>query len=246
MHRENEDILNQYTLSAELSRNKLGIGCQVVECLSTQKYSSGISVAQDTVIVALEQKGGIGRLDRRFISAIGGCYFSLIAKKNKNFANLQYIPMISVAIATIIGEYGVSVQIKWPNDILVNGRKICGILCSSHNDKVIIGVGINVYNDLSEIADIATSLALEGVSGVNRASLITKVLAKFYEFTQEDFETIRLRYNNYLNILDKTVTVYQLKDRIEGKVIGIDKNGFLLIQDKHCLNTVCHGDIVVN
>lgn len=242
----NKDILNIVNLKKELKESGLNIAAIFADCKSTQKYAHDISVAKDTVILALEQKEGIGRLNRKFISRNGGCYFSLVLPNKREKNVLHFVPVISVAIATVINSLGLKAEVKWPNDILVNGKKICGILCSSHYDKIIIGAGINVFNDISDVAEVATSLYLEGVKNVTRAEIIAKVLKQFYDLVQIDFEVLNKNYKQFLNIKGKDITVTQNGDTIKGRVEGINKDGFLKIKNKNGEMIVMSGDITIN
>lgn len=223
------------------------VALELIDCASTQKHAYNVSVAKDTIIVAKEQTEGMGRLNRKFLSKEGGCYFSLIIPKKNDDNILHYIPVVSVAIATVLNNYGLKAVIKWPNDIMVNGKKICGILCSSHYDKTIIGMGINIFNDLSEISDIATSFFKEGIINVTRAEVIASVLKNVYALLEYDFEKLNKIYQRFLYIKDKDITVKQNNGAVlKGRVVGISKDGFLKLKNDSGEITVMYGDITVN
>lgn len=239
------DKLTNKAIQKSFKKTKVDIDFQIVDCQSTQSYAKGISVAVDTVIITKEQKKGIGRLGRKFISVEGGCYFTLIKKGiSKNI--LATIPIVSVAIATVLGGYGIKADIKWPNDILVNGKKICGILCSTSGENTCIGIGINVFNDIEEIQDIATSLYSEGVLTKTRADVIAEILYEFYQLSQTDFSIVQEKYKKRLNIIGQSIKVVQADKEIEGTVEGISEEGFLIVNSGNEKTKVVYGDITIN
>ena len=124
--------------------------------------------APGTVLIARRQSGGRGRLERRFSSPEGGLYLSmLLAPECSAEQSLSITPCTAVAVHRAVSALcGISADIKWPNDLLYNGRKICGILCESvflnGRQLVILGVGLNVTTPQEafpqELQDTAGSL----------------------------------------------------------------------------------------
>ncbi|MCX6009508.1 MAG: biotin--[acetyl-CoA-carboxylase] ligase, partial [Chloroflexi bacterium] len=137
--------------------------------METAKELAKKGTAEGTVIIADTQTAGRGRLGRAWLSPEGSLAMSLILKPSLD--NLPQLVMIAslAVVRTIKKVAGIEAQIKWPNDILIKGKKICGILIENEvkGDRVnfaIIGIGINVnFDPLSfpEISDIATSLSHE-------------------------------------------------------------------------------------
>ena len=135
-------------------------------------------------------------------------------------------------------------QIKWPNDILVNGKKVTGILTelqaeSDRINSVIIGIGMNVNQESNsfpdEIASIATSLFIESGKKINRAKLIQVVLTKLeylYDlYLQEGFYPIKLLWESYAVSIGKMINARMLKETIKGKALGITDDGVLMLED---------------
>ncbi len=236
------DALDSNTLKASLEKNGVGIASAVVECSSTQQYARNSHVERDTVFASISQSEGKGRLGRKFISAEGGCYFTLVTEVG-NRSPLSFVPLVSVAVATVMTNYAIDAQIKWPNDILVNGKKICGILSNADDKYVYLGVGINVFNDLSAIADIAVSLYDIGVRNITRAQIIADVLKEFYTLKERSFSDILDIYKKYLNIYGKKIVVNQGAKNLEGIVCGISPEGFLLLENNEGINVIMNGDI---
>ena len=120
---------------------------------------------ENVAVFAKKQTGGRGTKGRSFVSDEGGVYVSVLKYYPNLTADRAYsiVSETAVAVVKTLSAFGVKAQIKWPNDIFVDGKKICGILTENRleNGRVlysIIGIGINVNNNLAkEIADIATS-----------------------------------------------------------------------------------------
>jgi BirA family biotin operon repressor/biotin-[acetyl-CoA-carboxylase] ligase len=244
---KNKDFINLKALREELSKQSLDLSVELIRNMSSHLYAKQKNVSKDTLFVAIRQKNGVGRLNRRFISNKGGCYFSLALADKKENA-LAAVPVISVAIATVLSGYMEGVSVKWPNDILVKGKKICGILCSSCVHKTVISAGINLWNDISALGDSATSFYAQGAhKGVTRASLIARIISEYYKLSTVDFEIVRKEYDRLLNIVGKKVTVSRKNGVVEGRVKGLDKNGFLILQSALGQEyTIAEGDVTVN
>lgn len=217
-----------------------------------------------TAVVADEQTAGRGRFDRTWVSDnCQNIYLSFVLKPEKKeyIANLtQYL---SVVTAKIIETYNVKPQIKWPNDVLVNNKKICGILCESSlkNNKiqgVVLGIGINLNmpkNTIEEIEKMgrpATSLNLKLGKKVDKEEFLEKLLKEFYQnydkTVEHGFEFIKEDYKSRIEFLNKTVYL-QLRDGAPKEAVvakDIDNNGNLIVLDSQGVaKTVLSGDIIL-
>jgi BirA family biotin operon repressor/biotin-[acetyl-CoA-carboxylase] ligase len=148
-----------------------------------------------------------------------------------------------VAVAEILNEYCPgNVQLKWPNDVLLNKKKVCGILAqmkTSANsiDFVVLGVGINVnigYDQLSpDIRSIATSIAIETGREIASLELIISLyenLAKWYkQLMQRGFGAIKEKWLNLAPMIRQNVQVMFHNEVISGKALGLDNDGSLII-----------------
>lgn len=208
-----------------------------------------------TVVTAEEQTAGKGRRGRVWESPEGNnLYFSLLLRPT--FA-ADKAPMLTLLIAMAVAEgvrrtTGLTLKIKWPNDLVLNGRKVCGILTEmrivqkdTHTDKaaasnapvVVIGVGVNVgYRTFpEELAAKATTL--ETVTGpkISRGVLLESILGAFEELYEEFIRTEDLsgcmeQYNALLVNLNREVTVLDPKGEYSGVARGINATGELLVQ----------------
>lgn len=137
---------------------------------STNEYASVLARAGEPEIVVISadaQTAGRGTRGKYWLSPHGaGVYVSLLLRPRVSLDSLRVFPMVcALGVARVLSRY-VALQLKWPNDILVNGKKICGILVEtcSHEDEidfVIAGIGVNINSRLSDVPACATSLFLE-------------------------------------------------------------------------------------
>src|SRR3989339_902482 len=147
---------------------------------STQDHARSIAsqAAEGTVIVAKQQTQGRGKPGSRWVSPDGGLYFSLILKPQKDISDLLLITRLTAQVViALLSSYGIDAQMKLPNDVLVDNKKICGILTEKTKEALIIGVGINV-NIIEFLKDLSgTSMKLI----LNKNIDLDEVLSGFLE-----------------------------------------------------------------
>ena len=178
---------------------------------STNDYCETREFGEDTAIIAREQTGGKGTKGRSFSSPRGGVYLSLVRYYPCKAENSFSLMIAScMAVVKTLELYGVSAGVKWPNDVFLNGKKICGILIKNSFEgenvkKSITGIGVNVNNDIpKDLADIA----------INLKSVVGEVdIDEFYK---------RLIENLYA---DYSVDEYRSRNIVLGKEITVIKNG---------------------
>ena len=158
------------------------------------------------------------------------------------------------ALKEITGE---DIRIKWPNDIVLNGKKIVGILTEmsaqfDYIDHIVIGIGINVHTTdfPKELQDTATSLYLETGKKFRRAEIIVKTWEYFEEYYRiflqtEDLSALMKEYNAFLVNMHKGVKVLDPKEPFEGKAMGITKNGELIVDTWESRKLVSSGEVSV-
>jgi BirA family biotin operon repressor/biotin-[acetyl-CoA-carboxylase] ligase len=148
--------------------------------------------------------------------------------------------MAGVATASAIQQQeSVQVRLKWPNDILLNGKKLAGILCEcipSTPSNVIVGIGINLDQSTfpADIQDIATSIKLETGNTIDRTNLVLSLLEnldrEYEEFLQEKKACLLQRWTEKTDMFGKNMTVYQKGKSLTGTAIGLDQGGRLILQ----------------
>lgn len=165
---------------------------------------------EDVVVIAETQKKGRGTKGRSFSSLKGGVYMSCLRFHNGFLAEkaFEINKNISVAVIKTLSTFGVAAKIKWPNDIYVNGKKICGMLINNSLagdfvDYTVLGIGINVNNDIPEdLKDIATSL--KQVLGRN---IDEKSVAATFLYNLQNPEKVDL-YARYSLVSGKKIKVF--------------------------------------
>ncbi|MDT7900777.1 MAG: biotin--[acetyl-CoA-carboxylase] ligase [Acidianus sp.] len=203
---------------------------------STQDFAEAISsmLYEDFLVIAEEQTKARGRYKRAWYSPKGGLWFTYV---KKNF-NAEEIPVATLKASLAVRETLSSffdAKIRWPNDVVVNDKKVSGILIEAiHAGDVtdlFIGVGINT-NVKEFPPDIkATSILLETGKEVNNDELLNNVISKmdYYLTLKEDFEEIVGKINNYLSIKDKKVVITRKDEtKVECTALFVDKFGRLV------------------
>lgn len=200
---------------------------------------------EGTLVVTDEQTSGRGRMNRAWHSPSGkGIWMSFILIPDIPVVKTPQLTLIAaVAVSQALEEESrLQVQIKWPNDILCNGKKIVGILTELQADadrvsSVIIGIGINVNQNESdfpaELQSIASSLSIEQKTTFDRARIIQAILKKFedryLEFLSHGFKIIKPLWESYAAITGKEISARTLQGVFTGKSLGIDDEGVLLL-----------------
>lgn len=214
--------------------------------LAKELANQGTKISDGTIVVAEEQTGGRGRLGREWLSPkYRAIYFSLILYPPVSPSEVSRVTMVTaVALAVAIrNETGVPVGIKWPNDLLVGGKKLCGILTElgAEIDKVnylVVGAGVNVNQDLGdfpeEVRDIATSLKIETGVAVNRVKLLQAMLAEFERWYQvwleRGFAEILAKWREMSVSLHCPVRIHAIDKSWNGWAEDVDEDGALLLR----------------
>lgn len=202
-------------------------------------------VNEGTVIIAERQSAGKGRLGRRWFSPVGGIWLSIILYPQ---LSPSYIPrmtlMTAIAIVKAIERCAqIKAQIKWPNDILINEKKVCGILTemSAELDMinwVVVGIGINANINQGEfpkdIKDSSTSLKEvlgEKISRVRLVQIFLEEFEKYYErLKRKEFSSVLKEWKSYSHTLRKKIKIDIGEKIITGEAIDINEEGALIFK----------------
>ena len=213
------------------------------------------------VVIADAQTQGRGRLGRRWESPAGrNLYFSILLRPSLAPAHAAQITlMAAVALAETLDSFiAQTAEIKWPNDILVGGRKLAGVLteaaCSADAiEYVILGIGINVNyrrDDMpEEIRARATSLADLSGAFVARENVLARLIHAldrcYGVLEQSGFDALRPRWEARFALRGKRVQVEHLDQKIVGRARGIAPDGALLVEDENgALHNIYAGDVI--
>jgi len=258
------DRLSAEDLSARLQTRI--VGCELVcfeETDSTNLQALRLGeqgATEGTVLVAESQRSGKGRLGRHWLSPSGvNLYTSIILRPRIPPWDAPQLTFLSaVAVARAVQQVcALPARVKWPNDILINGRKVAGLLneLSAETDAVhfvVLGIGLNINMRADQIpASLrypATSLAIEmdrPLSRVEVACAVYRQLDDLYHlYLNEGFDPIRLAWEACFDLVGEKVRVESGDRTLSGIVQGIDIDGALLVAAAGTVERVLAGDVV--
>lgn len=223
--------------------------------LAEKGYPSG------TLVVADKQESGKGRRGRSWVSPSDtGIFMTLMIKPDINPNNASMLTLVAAlavakAITSVTGE---EAMIKWPNDIVVNGKKVCGILTEmnaqfDYINHIVVGIGINVHNESfpEEISQMASSLMIEaGGKRFHRAQIIAETMSYFEQYYDtflktQDLSALVREYDELLVNRNKSVRVLDPKEPFDGKAMGITPKGELIVDTWESRKLVSSGEVSV-
>lgn len=255
----NYGLISPY-LDTEFIGNKIyyydSVGSTNVEAKKLADKNPG----EGWIVIAEEQTEGKGRLGRTWQSPKKtGIWMSIVLRPDVEPREVpQLTQLAAAALIEALAEFGIVAQIKWPNDIVINGKKICGILTEMTGtierlNYIILGIGMNVNleeNDFpEELLDKATSIYMENGKKMNRQELVGEILnrlEKYYKyFVAHDHEKYLdvCRANSVL--IGKTVRIIKHNEERKGLAVGIDNNGALIVEIEGKLEKVISGEVSV-
>lgn len=215
---------------------------------------------EGTLVISERQTKGRGRKGRSWFSpSQGGIYTSLILRPSISPSEAPKITLLSAVVVaeTLRSLTGLSAIIKWPNDILINGKKIAGILTEMSTemdsiDHIVVGLGLNVNTPSfpDDIREKATSIFIETGKHFPRVRFIQEYL-KWYEeyyeiFKRTGFEPVIKRWKELTNIIGQRITVEMVSKKYSGEVQDIDKDGVLILKDnKGKSHRIFSGDVTL-
>jgi BirA family biotin operon repressor/biotin-[acetyl-CoA-carboxylase] ligase len=222
------------------------IGSKVVHFETTTSTNTvARQLAEDgaeegTVVMTETQTHGKGRLGRQWVTQPGGAWLSVVLKPAIDPAHAASITLLAaVSVTKALREWGVEAVIKWPNDVLINGKKICGILTemSAETDAVnfiVLGIGVNVNNDVP--LETATTLKAELGQKVDRVKFVQGLLESLEEdyltFKEQGFTPILWSWRRYSDTLGRPVEVTYQGEIIKGVAQDIADDGALIVKTK--------------
>jgi len=201
---------------------------------STNNYLLKNSNPSGTVVLAAVQKSGKGKHGAAWISARGGLWFSFIIHQKIKMPFL-FVILSSVAVADTLKSYGVKPEIKWPNDVLVGGKKICGILIEndSYNGRIVTGVGINLNN------------RVPAGKGINAVSL-SKLTGSKIDIDEFFCDVLKRIDHNLASVKTNRARLISrwigYQENLKGKQIKVIKNGSVKLYK--ALNITSKGTIM--
>ncbi|HOV70377.1 MAG TPA: biotin--[acetyl-CoA-carboxylase] ligase, partial [Clostridia bacterium] len=225
----------------------------------TAKAAAISGAEHGSVFVAEEQTDGRGRMGRRWISQKNaGIYMSIVLK---NIHETSRAPLATLAAALAVSDVlseisGIDVRIKWPNDILINNKKVCGILtemgsCIDGVEWIVVGAGINVRHsadDLGGLVDYATSLYIESGKHFSRPMIAAKLAERIMMRSEEvnaDSTKLIEEYKKRCDTLGKNVTVIDDNQKYQAVALDIQPDGALTVLKGSEKITVYAGEVSI-
>ena len=251
------DGLNTKTIGKELYLFK-----EVMSTNTVAKFLSENDVNNGTVIISEKQSGAKGRLGKSWESPLGGIWLSLVVKPNVDHSKIPMITLATgVAVVKTLERIGIeNAEIKWPNDVMINDKKVCGILTEAITkfnsiESVIIGVGIDANFDVNvlskELQEGTTTLDIELGHRVDENEIIRFFLEEFEKigtlFEDGKFEGILKEWRKYSYSIGKIVEVREpFSKSYDGYVLGISREGALVVEKiDGTLEKVISGECII-
>jgi len=215
---------------------------------------------EGTVVIAEIQTSGKGRLGRKWISPKGNLYFSVILRPDIPLHKAPLITLMgAVAVASAIrGICQVHAEIKWPNDVLISGKKVCGLLTemSAEQDRIrhiVLGIGVDVNMDLevlpTDVRTRTTSLMSETSQKINRNALLKEIFRKidqWYPVLFQDPAQVLKAWEKFNMTLGRRVIISGAGEALEGLAQGLDTEGRLIVKlDDGTTRTVAAGEVTI-
>ena len=215
---------------------------------------------EGTVVISEEQTAGQGRNGRNWNSPKGeGIFLSMLLRPEFKPRYASMITLVTaLAVCSALGKNGVErLFIKWPNDIVASGKKLCGILTKMSTDAeaiqyIIVGLGINVNqkNFHPEIAKIATSLYIETKEEKSQVNIIADFLSAFETYYEQfritkDLSLLKEEYNQKLVHRKSMVRIIEEGREKTVKALEINEKGELLVEEQGQIRTIIAGEISV-
>lgn len=236
---------------------------QLEEVDSTNSYGKKLidKFEDKTAIITKKQTSGRGRLNRSWVD-LGeeNLFLSIILKPSETFNEIypNLTQYLSVTLCKVIESYGIQTQIKWPNDVLIDGKKIAGILSETvmQGQKlkgIVLGVGVNLNSNQEKIDaipnKIATSLNIETQKAIDLKGFLNKLLTEFFEhydeFLQSGFLQIKDDYIKRNCFLGKELKVQVFNHMESGLAKAVNDLGELVLEDNNKREIVLTiGDII--
>lgn len=212
------------------------------------KKLAKLGASEGTVTLAETQTAGRGRLGREWVSPRGGLWFSVILRpKIKPAEAVKLVFVASLTVAEVLRElYGLKAETKWPNDVLIGGRKVCGILAEMDTVDnsvcfVVMGIGIDVNFDVGEffpreLRNVATSIQNELGKKVKLESLFKALLERLEkiheEFIENGFDLVLEKWKECADFLGHKVMIVDEGERLVGLALDVDGEGALVVKSE--------------
>ena len=266
---DNTEKLLPWEITRDLKTKLIGKRVYYFEEIdSTQNFAQNIAADKKengTIIIAEKQTSGRGRLDRKWTSPKGGIWFSLIIHPKFDVSSSTLIPILSaVALSkSIKSVLGIETEVKWPNDITMNGKKVAGVLVdasfqTNSIDYLILGIGINFDIDAKKLEKRLTKTpnfyGIDSLRGKEDKTPPKKLLKEFllqfeknlFQLDKGEKSKIIKEWTKRAAGIGKKITINTSNGKISGISQGIDNDGALKIKTRNEIKKIYVGDVVLS
>lgn len=222
------------------------IYCRSVDSTNRLAVSLANKGKADFAVIADEQTEGRGRFNRKWESDSGGIYLTICRSIDDYLIQPQLFSICAaMAVMRTADECSLkNIDYRWPNDVLIGGRKISGILAELAGSKIVIGIGLNLNNTFpDELTSKATSIAIETGRLFDKNDVTIKLLNHLENILREPEIVDDFMGNSAM--IGKTVSIVSGKDRITGTVKGFSKEGGIIIKSGDAAGTFLAGDVTL-
>ena len=247
--KEDLTLLLPHKLKDELNTSYIGKEIHYFrEVDSTNEVAKKLAregAPEGTIIIAESQSRGKGRRGKKWVSPLGGAWLSIILRPDTlpiNAPQLTFIAGVAAA-KTIKDEYGLDAGIKWPNDVLIDNKKVCGVLTEISTeidaiDYIVTGIGIDANVDVNllppELQETTTSLKSELDHDISRMILVQKFLGNFEamydKFNEGNFQVILKKWRQLSKTIGSNVEIRKGTARVRGEAVGVNSKGALILE----------------
>ena len=266
---DNTEKLLPWEITRDLKTQLIGKRVYYFEEIdSTQNFAQNIAADKKengTIIIAEKQTAGRGRLDRKWTSPKGGIWFSLIIHPKFDVSSSTLIPILSaVALSkSIKSVLDIETEVKWPNDITMNGKKVAGVLVdasfqTNSIDYLILGIGINFDIDTKKLEKRLTKTpnfyGIDSLRGKEDKTPPKKLLKEFllqfeknlFQLDKGEKSKIIKEWTKRAAGIGKKITINTSNGKISGISQGIDNDGALKIKTRNEIKKIYVGDVVLS
>lgn len=216
---------------------------------STNDFLKKFPLPNGSVVAAIKQKAGKGKHGAKWVSPPGGLWFSFLIKK-KVKEPYMYIILVSCAIIDVLKQRGIKARIKWPNDILVKGAKLCGVLIDNdyYGGKLVVGVGMNVNNRPPKVVGMKTTSVSALLKRKVELDLFLEALLEKLDLYLSNAKLHRKAIiskwiKNQVDVKGREITIRKNGKVIEGVLKTVNKDGSILVSMKDGKEKVFKGEI---
>ncbi len=261
---ESPDILTQGEIKPFLTTSYIGNSILYYETLESTNQEirslAGNGEKEGLVLIADYQTKGKGRLQRPWVGSSGeSIAMSILIRPDiPPYMAPSITQVVALSVCKALRNVsGLDFKIKWPNDIIINGKKVCGILTEMDGEidclnYIIVGIGINVNQESmpSDISHKATSLKIELNKNIQRKDIVINILNEFekgYEiFKSHGIKPFINELKNYSALINKSVVISNPFKSFNAKVVDIDNEGYLIVENENGeRESVVGGDISI-